>query len=142
MNRGLNRLYGSITRKEILTEDIEMHSKDNLKKVVEKGEVLDAVYLYEVLPVSKRTDFSQQEIVDFENIINVLFIKYGEKCLEEKFLLGKIQQELAESKVVDLFVMSVAKFYKGEFRRGRMGILEMNSRMITLTRSNDNIDTI
>ena len=127
MVRGLNRLYGTITRKEILTEDVEMHSKTNLKRVVEKGEVLNAVYLYEILPVSQRFDFSQQEIVDFENIIQILFVKYGEKCLDEKFLLEKLQREYMKYKVVEIFVMSVEKFYKAEFRQGRMGVVEMGS---------------
>ena len=58
MVRSLDNVYGAITRKEIITEDIEMHSKNDLHKVVEKGEVLDAVYLYEISPVSQRIDFS------------------------------------------------------------------------------------
>ena len=142
MGRSLSRIYGAISRKEILTEDIEMHSKNNLHKVVEKGEVLDAVYLYEVLPISKRTDFSQQEIIDFENIMNILFIKYGEKCLEEKFFLEKMQKEFAEFKVVDIFVMSVEKFYKGTFRRGRMGTYDMSSRTYILHAKKENVDTV
>ncbi len=127
MVRSLDNVYGTITRKEIITEDIEMHSKNDLHKVVEKGEVLDAVYLYEISPVSQRIDFSEQEVVDFENIIQILFIRYGEKCLDEKFLLDKLQREYMKYKVVEIFVNSVEKFYKAEFRRGRMGTIEMSS---------------
>ena len=139
MNRSLGRITGAATRREILSEDIEMHSKDNLKKTIKKGEVVYSVYTYEIIAYSPKMDFSEQEVVDFENVVEIMFIKYGRKCANAEFLKKKIQEEYPEFNVETISVDFVEVYYKRCMRQGRMGLIEMSSNDILLYLNGDNL---
>ena len=136
------RIEGVATRREVLTEPVELHSKDNQTKVIDESSILDAVYLYELLIGSPRTDYSKQEQVQLENAVQSLFVKYGEKCLNKEFIIEMINSEYPEFQINYAYVSSVEKFYKATFRKGHMGTIEMGSASTLLHLKNNDIATI
>ena len=113
MIRGLGKIGGTVTRIEILSEDVEMHdSCESLKKTIKKGEEVKVVYTYEIIVDSSRMDFSEQEIIDFKNVVAVMFVKYGQKCANSVFLKKKIQEEYPEFNVETISVDFVEVYYK------------------------------
>ena len=140
MNRSLGRITGEATRREILDKNIEMHSKDNLKKTIEKGEVVNSVYIYEIIAYSPKMDFSEQEVVDFENVIKMMFIRYGRKCANAEFLKKTIQEKYPEFNIESISIDWIETFYKKSMRRGRMGVIELSSSetLLHLNKENEN----
>lgn len=140
MIRSLGKIGGTATRREILGEDVEMHdSCGSLNKTIKKGEEVGAVYSYGIIVYTPRIDFSEQEIIDFKNVVAVMFIKYGQKCANSEFLKKKIQKEYPEFNVETISVDFVEVYYKKTMRRGRMGLIEISSDDICLHLNGDNL---
>ncbi len=145
MMRSLGRVYGTVERKEILTEDIVVCDNEGKMKQTEKeGDVLDAVYIYSIFLKSDRVDLTKEELLMSENVLKVLFIKYGEKCLDEQFLIKKLQRECPKLCITTASISSVEKYYKSYIKTGRMGmvVVEATSKKIELTSDINCIDSI
>ena len=140
--RTLDRVFGAAERKERLTEDVIMFEKDYQSHTNKAGVVANAVYRYEVQLSTPRMNITEQESIDADNAVKIMFIKYGEQCLDECFFAEKLKAEYPELKIENVRIVSVEKFYKETFRRGRMGICETCSRMYILDVKKEHVDTV
>lgn len=90
----------SAERKEILSKTTDF--KYDVVISVDAGTQVDTVYSYSI-NVTVNRDLSKEEILDLENTINSLFVRYGDKAIDEQFVFDQLCRG---SKVV-------AKFMKG-----------------------------
>lgn len=112
----LDKINGTAERLEILTEDINLHSVASSKtKTRKQGTVTSAVYDYSIKVVTSRStpkSYSKEEIVYAKNAVSALFVKHGERCLDEKFLTEKLQAEYPELDIESVELEYVYKHFK------------------------------
>ena len=124
----IKNIYDSVTRKEKLEEPATLKSKDGKRKQQYwTGDIIESVYSYDLtLHGRERDSYQEAEIMMAENVIKAIFIKYGDKCLDEKFLNEKLKRELP-SMGFSVSNINVTRFYKAIRTTMRGGWLELQS---------------
>ena len=108
----LKKIYGNAERFETLTEDVKMYSVNtSATTTCKKGSMMPAVYDFGMQITSSQV-YSREELVNVKNAIKVMFVKYGEQCLDEKFLTERLKSEYPELNILGVSLEYVYKYFK------------------------------
>ena len=141
--RSIGGILGAAQRRAILPKDITMHTENNEKRNFPESTVVDEVFVYELVLQSARVDYSEEETVEVENAVKILFVKYGDKCANESFFFKKITEEFHKFEIDSVYINYIEKFYKTtlSFMRGGTKDYSSQSTLLHLAK-NDSVDPI
>ena len=143
MTRSVGRIEGGISRRTYLPEDTSMHTKNNELRNFPKSTMVDEVFIYDLVLQSTRVDYSEEEMLEVENAVKILFVKYGEKCANSSFFLKKMNEEFPKFQIDSVYIDWIERFYKTTLSFMRGGSKDYSSKTTLLhLQKNDSVDPI